>query len=84
MGQLKLKYFNWDFPEPSAYAWQDYWSRFSQEGVCGDASAATVEFGARLFELTVTRFVELVREFRTIPIRPRVDHHAVRTVAETV
>ena len=25
--------------------------------------------------LTPTRFVELVREFRTIPIRPRVDHH---------
>lgn len=75
IGQLKLKYFNWDYPEPSAHAWQDWWSRFSAEGVCGDASAATPEFGARMFDLTVTRFVELVREFRTIPIRPRVDHH---------
>lgn len=75
IGQLKLKYFNWDHPEPSAYAWQDWWSRFSRAGVCGDAAAATPEFGRRMFEATVERFVELAREFRTIPIRPRVDHH---------
>jgi creatinine amidohydrolase len=75
IGQLKLKYFNWDHPEPSAYAWQDYWSRFSRVGVCGDAAAATPEFGKRMFDVTVERFVELVREFRTIPIRERVDHH---------
>jgi creatinine amidohydrolase len=75
IGQLKLKYFNWDYPEPSAYTWQDWWSRFSRVGVCGDASVATAEFGKRLFDLTVERFVELAREFRTIPIRERVDHH---------
>lgn len=75
VGQLKLKYFNWDHPEPSAYSWQDWWSRFSRHGVVGDASVATAEAGARLFEVTVERFVELAREFRTIPIRPRVDHH---------
>jgi creatinine amidohydrolase len=75
IGQLKLKYFNWDHPEPSAYAWQDWWSRFSAEGVCGDAAAATAEFGRRMFEVTVERFVEMAREFRTIPIRERVDHH---------
>lgn len=75
IGQLKLKYFNWDHPEPSAYSWQDWWSRFSRVGVCGDASAATPEAGARWFDVTVERFVELLREFRTIPIRERVDHH---------
>ena len=75
IGQLKLKYFNWDHPEPSAYAWQDWWSRFSAEGICGDAAAATPEFGETMFEATVTRFVEMVREFRTISIRQRVDHH---------
>ena len=75
ISQLKLKYFNWDFPEPSAYSWQDWWSRFSKEGVCGDASAATPEFGKLLFETTVTRFIEMAREFQTIPIKPRVDHH---------
>lgn len=75
IGQLKLKYFNWDHPEPSAYAWQDWWSRFSKEGIAGDAAAATPEFGTRLFELTVERFVEMTREFQTISIKPRVDHH---------
>ena len=75
IGQLKLKYFNWDHPEPSAYAWQDWWSRFSAEGICGDAAAATPEFGKRMFEVTVERFVELAREFQTIPVRERVDHH---------
>ncbi|MBI3241072.1 MAG: creatininase family protein [Chloroflexi bacterium] len=76
IGQLKLKYFNWDYPEPSAYAWQDWWSRFSKEGICGDAAAATPEFGKRMFELTVERFVEMVREFQMIEIKPRVDHHS--------
>lgn len=75
IGQLKLKYFNWDYPEPSAYSWQDWWSRFSKEGICGDASAATPEFGKLMFETTVERFIEMAREFRTIPIKPRVDHH---------
>ena len=75
VGQLKLKYFNWDHPESSSFSWQDYWSRMSKEGICGDATVASPEFGQVLFETTVTRFLELVREFRTIPIRERVDHH---------
>ena len=75
IGQLKLKYFNWDYPEPSAYTWQDWWSRFTREGIAGDASAATAEYGATVMEATVERFVEMAREFQTIPIRDRVDHH---------
>lgn len=75
IGQSKLKYFNWDHPEPSVYAWQDWWSRFSPEGICGDAAAATPGLGERLLEVTVERFLELVREFREIEIRERVDHH---------
>jgi creatinine amidohydrolase len=75
VGQLKLKYFNWDYPEPSAYAWQDWWSRFSESGICGDPTVATAEFGKLIFETNVTRLIDLVREFRTIPIKPRVDHH---------
>jgi creatinine amidohydrolase len=74
-GQLSLKYFNWDEGRPSPLAWQDWWSRFSKDGVAGDPTVATAEFGARLFEVTVERFIELVREFRTIRVRPRVDHH---------
>jgi creatinine amidohydrolase len=76
MGQLKLEYFNWDYPEPSVLAWQDWWSRMSESGVCGDATVATSEFGRVLFETTVENFVRFVREFRTIPVRPRRDLHA--------
>jgi creatinine amidohydrolase len=75
IGQFKGKYFNWDHPEPSAYSWQAWWSTFSKEGICGDAMAATPEFGALMFETTVRRFIEMAREFRTIPLMPRVDHH---------
>ena len=75
VGPTKLKYFTWDYPAPSAYAWQDWWSRFSKEGICGDAAAATPAFGRRMFEVTVERFIEMVREFSTISIRGRVDHH---------
>lgn len=74
-GQLTLKYFNWDGGQPSVLNWQDWWSRFSRVGVAGDASVATAEFGAHCFAVTVERFIELVREFRTIAVKPRIDHH---------
>jgi creatinine amidohydrolase len=75
-GQIKLTYFNWDHPEPSILAWQDWWSRMSESGVCGDPTVATAEFGQALFETTVENFIRFVQEFRTIPIRPRRDMHS--------
>lgn len=75
-GQIKLEHFNWDHPEPSVLAWQDWWSRMSESGVCGDPTVATAEFGRALFETTVENFCGFVREFRTIPLRPRRDLHA--------
>ncbi|MGD8397994.1 MAG: creatininase family protein [Anaerolineae bacterium] len=71
MGQLTLEYFNWDHDEPSVLSWQDWWSRMSESGVCGDPTVATAEFGRALFETTVENFVRFVRAFRTIPLRPR-------------
>lgn len=71
VGQIRLTYFNWDHPEPSVLAWQDWWSRMSESGVCGDPTVATAEFGRALFETTVENFIRFVREFRTIPLRPR-------------
>ncbi len=71
VGQLKFDYFNWDHPEPSILAWQDWWSRMSASGVCGDPTVATAEFGKALFETTVENFIRFVRGFRTIPVRPR-------------
>ena len=81
IGQLKLEYFSWDHPEPSALAWQDWWSRMSESGVCGDPTVATAEFGQALFETTVDNLVRFVREFRTIPLRLRRDRHAAGVAA---
>lgn len=75
MGQMKLEYFNWDHAEPSILGWQDWWSRMSASGICGDPTVATAEFGAALFETTVENLGRFVREFRTIPVRPRRDLH---------
>lgn len=75
MGQIKLEYFNWDHPEPSILGWQDWWSRMSESGVCGDPTVATAEFGEALFETTVENFITFVHEFRTIPVRSRRDLH---------
>lgn len=75
MGQIKLEYFNWDHPEPSILGWQDWWSRMSESGVCGDPTVATAEFGEALFEATVESFITFVHEFRTIPVRSRRDLH---------
>ena len=74
-GQLTLPYFNWDHAAPSALAWQDWWSRMSESGVCGDPTVATVEFGRALFDTTVENMVRFVHAFRTIPLRARRDHH---------
>mgnify|MGYP001812316826 CR=1 FL=1 len=77
IGQLKLEHFNWDHPEPSILSWQDWWSRMSESGVCGDPTVATAEFGRALFETTVQNFVRFVREFRTLPVRPRRNMHGL-------
>jgi creatinine amidohydrolase len=75
MGVPSLNYYNWDHPKPAAYAWMDWWSRFSRTGIAGDPTVATREFGALMFNATVERMLELVREFRGIPVRPRHEHH---------
>jgi creatinine amidohydrolase len=81
MGQITLEYFNWDHPGPSVLSWQDWWSRMSESGVCGDPTVATAEFGRALFETTVENLIRFVREFRTIPVRPRRDMHSKGAVS---
>jgi creatinine amidohydrolase len=81
VGQIKLTYFNWDYPEPSILAWQDWWSRMSESGVCGDPTVATAELGQALFGTTVENLIRFVREFRAIPMRPRRDMHSEGTLA---
>jgi creatinine amidohydrolase len=78
MGQLHFDYFNWDLPEPSILSWQDWWSRMSESGVCGDPTVATAAYGRALFETTVENLIRFVRGFRTIPLRSRRDAHLER------
>jgi creatinine amidohydrolase len=73
--QPMMKYSHWEGTTPSVYAWMDWWSRFSESGVAGDATVATAEFGRVMFEETVTRMLDVLREFRQIPVRERHDHH---------
>lgn len=54
----------------------DYWSRWTDLGVHGDATKATAEKGEVIFETTVTRLVELAAEWRAWPLAERRDFHA--------
>jgi len=53
----------------------DYWSRWTDLGVHGDARPATAEKGEIIFETAVTRLLELVEEWRAWPIAARRDFH---------
>ena len=63
--------------QTSPYArFNDYWSRWTDLGVHGDARTATAEKGKVIFEAAVTRLVELVDEWRAWPLAERRDFHA--------
>jgi creatinine amidohydrolase len=53
----------------------DYWGRWTQTGVHGDATKATAEKGQILFEAAVSGLLELVDELRAWPIEERRDMH---------
>ncbi|HEU5431863.1 MAG TPA: creatininase family protein [Thermomicrobiales bacterium] len=53
----------------------DFWSRWTDLGVHGDARVATAEKGKIIFEAAVTRLVELCAEWRAWPLAERRDFH---------
>jgi creatinine amidohydrolase len=53
----------------------DYWSRWTDLGVHGDARPATAAKGEIIFETAVSRLLELAAEFRAWPIAERRDFH---------
>ncbi len=53
----------------------DYWSRWTETGVHGDATKATAAKGEVLFDAAVSGLVELVDEIRAWPIERRRDMH---------
>jgi creatinine amidohydrolase len=54
----------------------DFWGRWTNLGVHGDATTATPAKGQVIFEAAVTKIVELAREWRDWPITKRSDQHA--------
>ena len=53
-----------------------YWSSMSKSGVRGDATKATVEKGQAFLDAATDGLIKLIREFKSVDITPRVDHHA--------
>jgi len=54
----------------------DYWGRWTQLGVHGDARTATAEKGEVILEAAVAKLVGIVDELRAWPIADRADMHA--------
>ena len=67
-------YFSSDSTTPYA-RFNDYWSRWTDLGVHGDARTATAAKGEVIFEAAVGRLVELAGEWRAWPIADRRDFH---------
>ena len=53
----------------------DFWGRWTQTGVHGDATKATAEKGRVIYEAAVEGLVQLVDELRDWPIEKRTDMH---------
>jgi creatinine amidohydrolase len=53
----------------------DFWGRWTQLGVHGDATTATAEKGKVIFEAAVNGLVEVATEWQNWPINERSDQH---------
>jgi creatinine amidohydrolase len=71
---VRGRYVSSDSTSPYA-RFNDYWSRWTDLGVHGDARAATAEKGKGIFETAVMRLIEFIDEWRSWPIADRRDFH---------
>ncbi|MDJ0754780.1 MAG: creatininase family protein [Ardenticatenaceae bacterium] len=62
-------------PDASLATYMPYWSTMTESGVRGRATLGTREKGEAFLEAAVAGLVELIREFKTIEIPARIDHH---------
>lgn len=62
----------------NAVALTEYWSTVTRDGVKGDPTVATRAKGESLVNAAADELVDIVREFKARPIRPRVAHQSVR------
>lgn len=63
-------------PEGSAAFLMPYWSTMTTSGVRGAATLATRAKGEQFLEAAIEGLIELVREFKSVSIQPRQDHHS--------
>jgi hypothetical protein len=69
------EYFSSDSTANYPVRFNDFWGRWTQQGVHGDPRAATPEKGKLLFETAVSELVSVVAELRAWPIADRSDQH---------
>lgn len=60
----------------NAVALTEYWSTVTRDGVKGDPTVATRAKGEALVRAAAEELVDIIREFRARPIRPRVAHQS--------
>jgi creatinine amidohydrolase len=73
----------WLYPGLDGAKWvhfMNWWSRMNDSGVAGTPSLASAEKGKAMLEGTITRLIEVSREFREMPLTPRIDrrHESAR------
>jgi creatinine amidohydrolase len=71
MGQYLSSDSTYNYP----VRFNDFWGRWTQLGVHGDATTASAEKGQIIFEAAVSKLLELVDEWRDWPIAARSDQH---------
>jgi creatinine amidohydrolase len=69
------KYMSSDSVYSYPVRFNDYWGRWTNLGVHGDATTATAEKGKVIFEAAVSGLVEIVHEWQAWPIAERMDQH---------
>ncbi len=71
------KYMSSDSVGKYPVRFNDYWGRWTNLGVHGDARTATAEKGKVVFEAAVNKLGEIVEEWQAWPINERSDQHAL-------
>ena len=70
------KYMSSDSVYENPVRFNDFWGRWTKEGVHGDPTTATAEKGEIIFEAAVSRLIEVVEEWQNWPVAERSDQHA--------
>lgn len=73
---LPTSKYTWlDLVESPPLELMEWWSRKSRTGVVGDPTVASADKGKRVFDVSVERIIDLVRDFKRLSRKPRIDHH---------